>query len=245
MTNRHLGQALFLFGATACILLSAPCSAANAAFLLSADFSTTSNPNGAWQYGKKASETGVFVTTGSMSIANGKMVGWGGTLSEPFFPFVLKNTTGADVLDDTTLYRKDSVALHPSRGGEWAVVRWINPTASSYRVSADFLDIVNDLPATVDVRVLKNGASIFSSSLNGTQLATSFEKELFLNVGDTLDFQVGNGGNDYIFDHTELGVAISAVPEPASIAVWLAGTGLVSFVVRSRRKSSEANVHRD
>jgi hypothetical protein len=55
-----------------------------------------------------------------------------------------------------------------------------------------------------------------------------------LNAGQTLDFVVGNNGNFYN-GTTPLSVTISAVPEPETYAMMLAGLCLAGAVARRKR----------
>ena len=57
----------------------------------------------------------------------------------------------------------------------------------------------------------------------------------FLTAGATLDVEVGNNGNKN-FDSTGLTFTVTAVPEPETAALMLAGLAAVGFVAK-RRKS--------
>ncbi|MCZ8176921.1 MAG: PEP-CTERM sorting domain-containing protein, partial [Burkholderiaceae bacterium] len=55
-----------------------------------------------------------------------------------------------------------------------------------------------------------------------------------LNAGQSLSFAVGRGTNDYSRDSTGLTATVTAVPEPGTVALMLAGMGVVASVARRR-----------
>ena len=72
-----------------------------------------------------------------------------------------------------------------------------------------------------------NGFGPLSSQL----LVTTFS----LAAGDLLDISVGNNGN-FFNDSTGLAVTITAVPEPETVAMLLAGLGVVGVAAKRRRR---------
>ena len=55
-----------------------------------------------------------------------------------------------------------------------------------------------------------------------------------LNAGQSLSFAVERGTNDYSWDSTGLTATVTAVPEPGTVALMLAGMGVVASVARRR-----------
>ena len=91
------------------------------------------------------------------------------------------------------------------------------------------------LGATTDVTVLLNGTSWFSDELNynGNGNSASFLGTVTMNAGDTLDFRVGAGIEEYFFDTTGLEAIVVCVPEPSSALLGAAAAGLLAL--RRRR----------
>ncbi len=201
------------------------------------DFSTTSNPNGTWSYGTTPTLGGSFSTLDDpINWLSGDLVGWG-PAGAGDYPFVIVNPTATD---STYGYAAETMSLHPSNSGDYAVLRWTAPGAGNYTIDASFFDVnggSNTDPATVDVHVLHNNSSIFSDNLdNSTTLSDFTIASIMLGINDTIDFVVGAGGNGYAWDHTQLEATISAVPIPA--AAWLFGSGLLGLIGYSKRKQA-------
>jgi hypothetical protein len=68
--------------------------------------------------------------------------------------------------------------------------------------------------ATTNVAVLDNGSPVFTGfiNLNGAGNTQSYTATLNLNAGDTLDFEVGNGGNGNAYDLTVFDAQITNCP---------------------------------
>lgn len=127
------------------------------------DFSTSSNPTGGWSYGTTTTLGGSFsLLSATQNFASGQIAGWG---NGETFPFVMLNLTSGSVTDGTTQYPAATVALHPSNGGDFAVLRWTAPATGAYQVSVTFSDIPNDANATVDVHGLLNGSAFYNAGL--------------------------------------------------------------------------------
>lgn len=211
---------------------------ANAAVIYDAagDFSSSSNPNGVWSYGQSTTLGGSFSTMAAGGC--GTLSGWSafgsGAPGQPAFVLSGIGNCGGGMLSSATLLN-----MHPGDNGQNAIVRWTSPASGNYTLTGLFIGL-DPVPTTTDVHVLLNGVSQFDGVVNtfgGTPV--SFSLGGALAAGDTLDFAVGYGPNGHFFsDSTGFNATInfSAVPEPSSIYLLLAGGSFLA-VKLVRRKS--------
>ena len=207
------------------------------------DFNASTNPSGAWSYGWTSTLGGAFT---AFSI-NG--AGYGVDLwQKSGWPAVFHNPTSSalDTWSGTAHLEPGVLVAHPGSQGELAVVRWTAQSSGSYAVNAGFYGISQSgQVTTTDVHVLKNGVSSFDGLVEGHWAYENVRVgptvlNFSLNAGDHVDFVVGYGSNnDYHFDSTRLDATITAVPEPETYAMLLAGLGLVGVIAR-RRKTAQA-----
>ncbi|WP_348698269.1 FxDxF family PEP-CTERM protein [Duganella fentianensis] len=85
-----------------------------------------------------------------------------------------------------------------------------------------------------------SGSAFWSGSPTGTSSFTiSPQNANLLGLGVTLDsvlIQYGNGTSTSTLDKVMFGVNVSAVPEPETYAMMLAGLGLIGFAARRRKQ---------
>lgn len=198
------------------------------------DYSTTSNPNGAWSYGySTAANPGVFVPYDTtQSLVTGVNAWDSSSLADN--PTVSKNMTNAAVTLSTVTWQPDQLALHPGRVGEFSIIRFTAPLSCNYDLEGTFSGI-DFVGATTAVGVFLNGVAWFSDELNynGNGNTASFLGTVTMNAGDTLDFRVGDGNNGPLFDSTGLEAIVVCVPEPSSAILGAAAAGLLAL--RRRR----------
>jgi len=202
------------------------------------DFSSSSNPNGAWSYGYSYGVASAFHsdTTNTASYGPGLALGgWMGNVdSSPGanYPYALKNFTAHPVTNnENTVYQPGQLGLQPGSSNEDSVVRWTAPFSGTFSISATFsgLDAGGD---SVDVHILHNGSSIFNSTVSPNSAAFSGSQSIL--AGDTIDFVVGNGGNGLTDDST--GLSATIVPEPGVLGLVGMGFGcLLSLRFRKRK----------
>jgi hypothetical protein len=228
-----------VFVSAAAVLLSAQASFA-ASF--AGDFSVANgNPNGQWTYGYTGSLAPGYALTKYTASAAGPFESWLGNVGGDGTPVASHNTTGSTFAGGTVAVPAGAATLHPGPGGELSVARYTVPASGSYSLAATFsgYDVVG---TTTDVHILHNGVSLFSDFVNGYGVAAdkSFAQLISLNAGDTLDFAVGFGSNNwYAYDTTGLAATINplndgtAVPTPAAAT---AGLSLLSTLAVSRRR---------
>ena len=129
-------------------------------------------------------------------------------------PAVHRNTTaGAVSYVGTVTQPADMLNLHPGPAGQYCVVRFIVPASGTYRLSGAFkgLDFGYEQTST-DVGVLVNADAskpLVGGKVVGFGATHTFDTTVPLTGGDTLDFFVGFGGDNYYDDSTGLRAVIS------------------------------------
>ena len=237
MTSTKTLQSAVL--AVLCAISALPAQA-TAIFDVATDFSIVGgNPNGAWSYGYSTSLTSALLLHTQNETISG--VDFWDTNLAVKVPAAFHNaTSNVATLFTTVQLQPGQFALHPGPNNEYAKARLTVQTASDYSIMGAFsgADIQG---TTTDVHILLNGVSIFDGMVNGLGANTgpSFSLTQSLVVGDTLDFAVGFGSNgSYYNDSTALSAQITAVPEPETYALMLAGLsglGLVRFAARNKQ----------
>jgi PEP-CTERM motif len=198
-----------------------------------ADFTalSTTNPNGVWGYGYDPAALSGYQFQAFDQLNLLAYTLWTdsmyNSLNTPAFG---KNNSSSVVNGGAP----GQIILHPgpTPNGDAAILRFTSPATGIYEVSAQFL--TGDSGET-DAWVVMNGdfasplVSLGVTSANPTYNTTGIS----MLAGDTLDFVVGNHGN-YFFGTTPLTVQISAVPEPSTTLMCLAGAAWIAFAMRRR-----------
>src|SRR5215831_5442629 len=163
---------LFLLNLFAVVLAQmGPGAARSAAYDLSADFSPTSNPSGAWTYGASTNLGGTFTTfnintTGTAQ--NGvPMDFW---LFGSYNPAIVRNDTGLTAIGDggQGVYPPGTTLLFPGGGTDvpfaFGVVRFTVPAGQggSYLIQTAVQSYLSgDLSGDCDYHVLDNNTELF------------------------------------------------------------------------------------
>jgi hypothetical protein len=208
--NKHYNLALVL---SSCLICFNGAAEANVTtYSLTDDFSTTGNPNGAWSYG------------------------WLNTLGGTFTAYTLNNGTwGAPSV--STYLLLGSGWFHPGAQNQLSDFRFTAPVEGTY--SLDFTFKGDQSLTATDVHINNGATSLFSAFVNGSTSPKSFIGDIYLNANQTLDIAVGygNNGNNYYDTTTVQGIiSTSAVPLPASFALFGSRFGLVSIAARRFKK---------
>ncbi len=244
-----LGMTVF----AAVSLISARPAAAQHLYDASADFSTTSNPDpldgGVWSYGQEAALGGPFAlysTTASSS--NGQLQGWTTSTGSPDLADNTSGSVFSETLNGATItIQPNQLNLDPGPQGQYSVLRFTAPTTSTYSFSGDF-NGADSRPTTTDVHVLLNGIAIANGGINidgSGNTASLTSSSLALTQGQTLDFVVGFGNNDYSYDTTGLYARVTNLSAPVPEASTTVSFGLLlalglGSVVLARKKRAAA-----
>lgn len=238
---KRLSASLSTLGITAALLTLGPSTGAAAlvtSWDAAADFSATSNPNGAWSYGWSAARGSAFTLDTVATTVSGLNV-WTSPGNQ-VEPDVFFNGTTGTITPRTNPIPAGTLAFHPGPFGQNAVVRWTAPTAGSYNVQASFIGRDMAGPTTTDVAVLANGKQLWAGEVTAYLATQPFSAgPLNLNAGDTIDFTVGYGSDHtYFYDSTGLSAAISlpgdttppvvAITSPAQGGTYILNQGVVA-----------------
>jgi hypothetical protein len=235
----------------ALVLIGAPQAEGGVLYDAAADFSISSNPNGAWMYGQSDSLGGPFslytqTTTGQFG--NLSFYAWYSSEDGSTVPTVLKNVSSTNQQGQGANLDAGELALHPGQFGEYSIVRWVAPSDGTISLSALFQGRDNVGGTTTDVHILDDNVQLFGAEVTGFGIPSyqGFTDTIGVHAGDTIDFAVGYGSNgNYSFDTTGLDAQInftSAVPEPSSLVAGVIGLALCSGFVLFRRIVARSSV---
>jgi hypothetical protein len=201
------------------------------------DFSTGSNPNGAWSYGWTTTLGSAFNldSVSTNTYAGTGLGGWLTTLAPDGSPLVLHNGTGSEITLGNSTFEPGQLALGPGQNLQYSVLRWTAPSSGAFNIFASFSGL-SALGDTSDVYILHDGVSIFDANVTGTHLPKAYSGSQTITAGDTIDFVVGVGSDgNYDEDLTSLTASI-AVPEPGTLGlVGISLIGLLSFRFLKRK----------
>jgi len=229
MTSKHALKAIALAG------LMTAATAHAAGYDATADFQTLSNPGGVWSYGYSPSGGAGYALT--LFDANGS-IGTGWVMSG----YSTLNTPAAFINLDAPVagVATGQFALHPGPAafGDLAILRFTAPAAGDYTVTGQFF--AGDSGSMQGLIIANDDAVHPLQTFADTTDASIFAPlTITLAAGAHLDFAVGNNGN-FLYGSTPVSVQISAVPEPGSYLLMLAGLGLMACVSSRRKTRSDA-----
>jgi len=229
----------FVFQVTVCALLLGASSLLRADDLTwdaASQFSTTSNPNGVWDYGYTTSLGGA-ITPYTVQESCGGLQGWSATSSAPEIPWVLGNSTSSTQSCGTGQTPVGLLDMHPGANGEYSDVEFTAPEDGLYDISG-FFEGIDPYPPSVDVDVLVGGVSVFAGEINSYLQPVSFSLSETLAAGTTIDFLVVADGR-WTYDSTGFDATITDppfdAPEPATLGLLSWGIGVLGFF-QLRRK---------
>ena len=238
-----------------------PAIAAATVWNVVSDFSTSSNPNGAWAYGRGfpggTPEWQFVPLPYTSTFSQGPTDFWERTAGgapptgKGTIPIVGENM-GAAYNFETALVLPGVLWLHPGSVLD-VLVQWTAPTAGTYSYSGEF-ELLDTNPTGVIGQVFENTTKLYSRTLTGPganqSTMTPGELETFggtvsLLAGQTLTFAVNND-RDFYNDSTGLTATItslanglrapipSSIPEPSTWAMMLLGFAGLSFAACRR-----------
>ena len=209
-------------GVTAGIALAvvgAPAVASATTWDVTAQYSTTNNPDGVWSYGWEAAGAlnptlNLYNTTGP-TIAPVNSIQWYDVNhhSVDYTPTIWLNTSGTEAYG----VLPGQVSLHPGWDGSYSVARWTSPIAGQVDVTGFFG--AGDTGA-MSYYISINGSTVYQRVNDQNTYNFSFSPTVF--GGETIDFIVGfNTVYGYVSGNTPLDVTITttSVPEPSTWAL--------------------------
>lgn len=207
-----------ILAAAAALALSTGAMAATLSFNSDTEFSGTQGAGG-WTYGYygTSGDASTFTQFASYDPGSASQPAWWEE-SVTQGPWTLLWNTGG----------------HPDNSGveHWAVRRWTSTVDGTLSLGAQFQA---EGPGTSRVHILVGGAEVFvSDNLSVLQTASWMGG---ISNGTTVDFAIdplGSQANDSTRFTTQ--GYVTAVPEPESYALMLAGLGVVSAVARRRAR---------
>jgi hypothetical protein len=186
-----------MFFAIAFLLLASLAASAQT-YSAVADFSPTSNPNGAWSYGyltAPGTSLILYTATENDNCVPGISF-WGLYLGScSLLPVVGKNDTTGNVCWATDCLPPDYIVTSPGYTGQLNVVRWTAPESGIYELSGSVMGTDYVYPTSTDFYVRLNGNLLFSTAVDSYDIPTTFGRRQSLRAGDTLDFLTDWGSN--------------------------------------------------
>ncbi len=159
--------------------LNRPSGGSSSGYSISSAFSYTSNPNGVWSYGWKSTTTG-SLTLYSSQLNNSELRSW--YYTSDFNPNIAYNNSSTKRFG----IAPGETSLTPDT--ELSVLRWTAPQAGTISIKGSFKE--GEVGA-VTVYILKNTTTLFSKT--STLVTESYDLTTTVAIGDTIDFQVGQG----------------------------------------------------
>ena len=182
---------------------------------IGSEFDDQANPAPTvWSYGYETTLNNTFnLSTNPVNAFSGALTGWeetndgtGSLVIHNVAPY--PNTFTA--AGGPVYYGPHQLAQHPSQTCHYSDVRFTVPTKGRYKISGQWYGMDdNGVRTTTDVHVSVNGVQAFAGNIDLPlgQMSASFTSinTAMLNVGDTIDFQVGCGDNGaWNYDSTAL-----------------------------------------
>ena len=135
--------------------------------------------------------------------------------SAGYYPYLGQNRATTTMVDPTGSWaaRAGEIVMEGSNSGQYSMLRFIAPTAGSYKVKAVFEGIHFRLSST-DVHILVNSKNVFSDfiegyggdisfhTIEGNNPAAKYEDVITLKKNDIITFAVGYGKNMNHFNDT-------------------------------------------
>ena len=214
--------------------------------------SSTSPYNGAWAYGYASTLNPVNFTPDATAtpdyFGDGKAAGFYTATTGPYsgnvsynLPTVLKNISGGNLNESSiNSWPTDVLLMHPGPNADYSVVQFTAPSTATYQVTGYFtaLDIQTYGVTNDSVSLTSGGSStLLYSATSRTNPQNTFNFDLSLTAGQSLDFAVGLGpGNQFYNDSTGFAATITT-PEPGAYGVLVLGLGGLLAAVRRRKKA--------
>jgi uncharacterized repeat protein (TIGR02543 family) len=190
--------------ATLTLTTNAPPPPTSGGYDLSKDFSTNSNPGGAWSYGYKSEIGGAFTLFTFKKFSpdnNGLLIfDWAKNTSEPSAVFINPTTNTSIAAGGAGVYPPGSVWFLAGVEGHvdnYGAIRFTVPPGAtgSYRLESfvrSYLD--GSISRDADYHVVYNGTELYGIFMAPNSTA-GYTNVFSLAAGDTIDFLVGRGAD--------------------------------------------------
>lgn len=196
---------------------------------LAGDWSTVSNPNGQWSYGRVTSGgvgsptsyilygVTLFANAGTHS-TNTKLQQWRVNGDEiTAWTYNSDSATQGWPWIGNLPSHKLGVVPGNGSGGAVAVARWTCPASGWYQISSTFQRIYT--AGSTDIHIIKNSGGPHQLFYLPSM---AYETRPFIgvqnvNAGETIDFCVGNGNGDWTNDGTLVDATISTTTAPGTV----------------------------
>lgn len=214
-------------------------------FDLANDFSATTQGNNGWTYGWSANQNvSTFNLFASHAVPNYRSDIRGWTEGAGTYSYIVKNEGATDYnFGGVANFEAGKVAFHPGNTSldGFTVARWTSSISGAAVINTGFFTRFENANGQSTWAVLLNGVFLGSGTLSGFNASGGLlNRMVSLNLGDTVDFVVGNGGDGYTSDVNRVDATIQAVPEPFTLGLGLAAAGL--FVRRRATRSRQVAV---
>ncbi len=181
------------------------------------DFDASRNPAGTWSFGWRSALGGalnLYPKHYTTTWWGGRVAGWSRSGEGPQHgrkccPFVAVNLSGGPVPNAGLRVPVGGMWFHPGPDGEFSVVRWTAPAPGRYSIQARFGAVSEP---SVDIHILKNGASLMDESLEGRWVSYDYSLEsVVCFANDVVDFVVGYG-HDHSHNGDMIGLSVNITP---------------------------------
>lgn len=207
-----------LIAAAAALAMSTAAMAGTSSFDSGAEFASTQGAGG-WSYGYYATAGNASSFTQFASFdASGPTQWWEESATQG--PWTLLWDTGG---------HPDSAVNH------WAVRRWTSAASGDLNMGIQYSA---EGSGSTLVHVMVDGTELLSNASSST--LQTWATVAHVNVGSHVDFAIDANGSDTgdTTRFTAQGLVVSAVPEPESYAMMLAGIGMLTAFARRRKNVS-------
>jgi RHS repeat-associated protein len=212
-----------------------PNSSVSRLFDVVGDYSSTTNPAGAWSYGYRPRASlldpkSFVVMSDSFNRFPNVRFDWSSLISFDGNPSLTHNYDPQNVSQGTISLRTNELTMHPGPNGEYTIARFTALQSGKYTIDAVFKP-ADALHGTTDANVLLSGSSLFADTVSLNSNA-NFNRTVDMIVGEVLEFAVGFGPNEsYFYDTTGLQLKVGLLnPETGFHLVSLSANQVVNDV---------------
>ncbi len=232
----------FGFSAAALLCLTVHSAMAATTWDANADFSVSTNPNGAWSYqwltGLAPGQYGNMANSQTTYGGNAGLLAW--DQAADGIPVVVKNTNPTNTYYG---WAPGVLGMHPGSGGNHAVVTWTVPISGAYSFVSSFTHVgtggdgvIPSVTKNVFTAPVGFGSQWIGTGATGAPTSTwSWNDTLTLNIGDTISWALNPNAAGPGADSTVLSAVVTAVPEPSTSAL-VAGALVCGSVLRRNRR---------